>query len=368
MLRRFQTVPPAVLAVVLLLFILPPLSYILTARVQVLSPLRPFPVLASYNIINLIFLATCWVLAGGLLFARRWAYYLFLVFAAALLAYNAVLLLGTLTGGLWVTRLVGRQFGTGVVLANSLVIAISAGAIVYFLHRETAAPYLSLLPRGWRRRARNTIPVEVLWEAAGERRGGSRVVNISLSGLYLPIERKGLLHPGDTLRLSVDTSDGATRDNAALEGTVLRAYVDESGQAGVAVRLAGGRAAADGRARLSRFLDQHYAPRYLLRDPVFIHKSGMPDPEASGPAGAELYNISRHGVYVCSSRQPGEGNALSIEVPGKKLRLAVRVRWLNAEGEHGKPSGFGAEITGAHPRSRFLLLIGRLALFAPIVR
>ena len=360
MLPPLRTVPPVILIVVGVLALLPPISYFLTAQIHFLSPLHPRAVFGSYSYINLLFLTICWVLAGGLLLARKWAYFLLLIFAGGLLTYNAVLLLGTITAASWTAMMVGQRVGPGALIVNSLVILGSAACIVYFLHRETAAPYLSLLPRGWRRRVRNTVPIEVDWKASGERSGRARVVNISLSGLYLPIMERNLLAEGDLLQLSIDISEGTPRHDVLLNGRVLRTYVDEAGQAGVAVRLQESTSGAQ-HARLASFLQKHYSPRYLLNDDVLIEREG-------NSVAGKLYNISSRGAYVCTAEPHTAGATVVIEMRRRGIRLTVVVRWLNPDGEYGKAPGFGAEIVHAEPRLAFHLLKARLRLFAPLVR
>ena len=105
------------------------------------------------------------VVGLGLLLVSRWGWWLFLVYAPALAAYNLMSLVGSPT-----------LFNSAAVLQTLLAFA----SMAYLLRRDVYAPYLSPVRRGWRHSPR--IPLSALITVDGVER---RTLNVSDGGCYV---------------------------------------------------------------------------------------------------------------------------------------------------------------------------------------
>ena len=146
----------------------------------------------------------------GLLAVKRWGWWLFLGYAALLIAYTVYAEIRT--PGLYNT----------IALINTV---LGMTAVFYFVRRDVSAPYMRMHPRGWRLQKRSPIEIEVIID--GIRR---RTLDASPAGLYVAWQ-DCYRSPGEEVHLTFSVNGTEYKTRAGL------VRVDEGG-AGVAFRAA----------------------------------------------------------------------------------------------------------------------------------
>lgn len=131
----------------LALLVSPIVNYIAIARHYDLSITAVAEVLSKVSSISAALLIIPIPVALGILFIQRWAWWLFLVYAPALILHNLYAL--SVNASYFNTQaLAGAAFGTA--------------AMIYFLRRDVFAPFLHTGKRGWRRAVRKRIVIDLL--------------------------------------------------------------------------------------------------------------------------------------------------------------------------------------------------------------
>jgi len=206
--RRRVSLPWTLLIFGVIFLILPFMNYwAMAQRFQI--PLRyPGIVLRHINIFELILLLLPFLVGAGLILVKRWAWYLFLGYSAALMAYNTVILI------------LSRRFYNASALVQT---ALFVAAAFYFLRKDISAPYMKMYPRGWRLQKRKPVIVDVIVD--GIRR---RTTDVSDSGFYVEWE-DCYRSPGEEVHVTFRLGEN---DYSSRAGIVR---VDEDG-AGVAFR------------------------------------------------------------------------------------------------------------------------------------
>lgn len=163
-------------------------------------------------------------IAIGILFIQRWAWWMFLIYASALILHNLYAL--AVNASTFNTQaLGGAAFGTA--------------AMIYFLRRDVFAPFLHTGKRGWRRANRKSVVLDILVNGTPLR---SR--DISLTGVF--VEWDDCPHALNTgVNVVLQFPSGAIELNAGI------VHVSAKG-AGIAFRGVSNEA----RARLKQALDQ----------------------------------------------------------------------------------------------------------------
>ena len=327
----FKKPPPLVVigAIYLLLPAFNVLSLMARFRVGLVAALLHFP-LAGHAL-----MLAAPVVAVGLFRVRRWAYFLFLGHAAVLLCYNLYFVLKYSHSYYWLSLF---QTGCGIAV------------IGYFLRREVSAPYLSLVPRGWRHHLRQKV-------VCGAEVDGKRHLTNDLSetGCFL-VETGDALRLGQRLRLALETGAEA---RLHLSGRVIRL-----GPEGCGVRFNTRRKE---RRAIRQFLSTHYPLRFRVELPVAVSPSGH-------PLVASTFNISRRGLYLAVSGINGtplgvhDPLDLTVTVEGKLFTMHGTIAWVNLDGNFGKPAGIGVALREIDAAREFRRAFKKVARTAEMVR
>jgi hypothetical protein len=182
---------------------------------------QPGVVLAGASPLTLAIIFFPFLVGIGLLAVRNWGWWLFVLYAPALIAYN-----------IWVVFRRPVLYNAGA-LAQAV---IAFAAIGYFLQRDVYAPYLASSPRGWRKKKRIPLQLDVsldgkafktrdvsdlgcyvLWPACGKAVGDTvklRVAELELTGTVARVDAEGL-----AIRLTIDEkAASAWRELVARRG------------------------------------------------------------------------------------------------------------------------------------------------------
>ncbi len=144
--RRRVRRPWTLLAFGLAFVVLPFVNYLSIAQ-SIAVPFRFYRlVFAALNPLEWVLLAVPLPLGLGLLMVRKWSWYLLVGYAACLSGYNVFALLFSYS-----------RYNLGALAMTVFGLA----AVIYFVRRDIAAPYMKMYPRGWRGERRRPVNVSV---------------------------------------------------------------------------------------------------------------------------------------------------------------------------------------------------------------
>ena len=363
---RLRSLPRGIVLLAGFFLLLPVAAYFFTAARQALSPLDLPAVLSRWNPYHILLILCSVGIGVGLLRVAKWAYYLFLVFAALLLGYNVYRAVWIALGGTPAPGLDGGGTTPTDLMAGTALMGCAVGALFYFLRKEISVPYLSVAPRGFRRFMRETLPMPLRWETMrGEPldiAGETVTENISEAGCLMPLPAATPLVPGEPLRLQLVLHYDHSPLLMDVRGEVIRVLAppredpDQPSVAGIRFDFPPGMKAEQ--RRLNDFLLERFAPRYRATGP--LHWRFVDGDEAGQESSGGLFNVSARGAYLQSDRMPEPGRMLHLALDQPRLTGRVRVRWTNPMGRWGKPKGFGVEFDALTPRPGFWLWLLRL--------
>ncbi len=345
------------------IFLLLPFGgYLATASAGHLPLWRLEAVLRKFSLYNYAVFLCSFLIAFGLLRIKKWAYYLFFVFVGLLISYNLYQSFLVLSGSPG-RGPGGRTLTLPEILTNSVLILACSAAIFYFLQKEISAPYLSLIPRGFRRHMRETLPMPVRWEtASGAHNGETITENISTTGCLIPVGPTTPLAAGELLTLQLILNYDQSPAIIDVRGEVIRILPppkdepDAPGGAGILFLFTAADRAA--RRKLRAFLAERFAPRYRATNAL---RWGPTDaPEANQ---AQLFNISSGGAYIqTTDHLPLAGDRIHFAVEHRAGHISGtgHVRWTNSDALWGKQKGFGIEFDTIGPRLAFWLWLVKL--------
>ncbi len=130
----------------LALLVSPIANYIAIARYYGLSVTAVGEVFSHLSFISKLLITLPVPLAIGILLVRRWAWWLFLVYAPLLVLHNLYAIYVN-PSSFNTQALGGALFGTSL--------------MIYFLRRDVFAPFLHTGKRGWRRASRKALTIDV---------------------------------------------------------------------------------------------------------------------------------------------------------------------------------------------------------------
>ncbi len=164
--RRRRIKRPVSLLVFGLIFIaLPLINYTSFALKKGQPPLAVAYVVNEMNILELVLLFFPLIIAAGLLWVKKWGWYLFLAYAPVWIIYNLV------------------DFFLASTIYNLLAVFKSffgVIAIIFFTSKDISAPYVKAYPRGWRLQLRR--PIQLNMTVNGKRK---QTKDLSEVGAYL---------------------------------------------------------------------------------------------------------------------------------------------------------------------------------------
>lgn len=323
----FSKLPISIKIIGLFYLLTPIFSYLWTAYAtgipfwEFLTLIRLFPELAILG--NL----AGFLVGLGILGVRRWGYFLFLGFNLYLVAHGLHLLFreGTTTRYIW----------------NLFITITPFGLNLFFLNREISTPYLTLIPRGFRKKWRIEIPLSGKIKVNPFEILNMRTMDISPTGFLANVE--GTIDMGSTVtvQLKLDSDWEAPAE--------LMREVD--GNYGFKfLFLPGDRKYKE----LDKFLSTKMMPRFSTNIPGSITIDNNEEK-------VEILNISERGFYVSSSKPLNRDTMLiyKFSLYGISFTGKGKISWENSKGNFEKPPGYGVsfEEPNSYGLYKFLLYI-----------
>ena len=281
---------------------------------------------AGYGILATVWLLTAPVVGISLYFVKRFSWYVFL-------GHSAIILLDFLVK--WATR-PAYYLHTVPGLHNVILLAgnICLVAFVsYIIQRDFRAPYFQVLNRSWREHER--IPIHHTVTLNGQ----SRSINDLSTGGCFVLEPMSDRILGSTLTIS-SLSNSL---DFVCSGEIMRIT-----PAGIGVRFI--RLPAVRRQEIRKLLRNRFALRQKVDVPctwVFRYEESQ----------SRIIDLSSSGCYVhalpAGLAEGSEGELRAALLPGRNpYSLPGTVAWINRNGAHGKPAGFGFRF--AHKQAGFM--------------
>jgi hypothetical protein len=269
---------------------------------------------AGYGLLATAWLLTAPIVGVSLYFVKKFSWYVFL-------GHSSLILLDFIVK--WASR-PQYYFRTVPGIHNIILLAgnIALVAIVsYIIQRDFRAPYFQVLNRSWRERTR--IPVHHAVTLDGQ----TRTMNdLSTTGCFV-------LEPGlqRVLGARLKLSFQSNTLNIECMGEVMR-MTDK----GLGIRFI--RLPAAKKRDIHRMLKNRFALRHKVDIPSAYAVEGK-------ERESRLVDLSNGGCYVQSQVEGlQEGSSLELRVllpPDRHYSLPGQVVWVNDEGLHSKPVGFG---------------------------
>ncbi|MEM7180088.1 MAG: PilZ domain-containing protein [Spirochaetota bacterium] len=270
------------------------------------------------------------VIGFGLLMVRRWAYFLFLFFMSFLTVHA-------------ISMLFISGFGEKMIW-NFFITLLYFTAFQYFLSKDISTPYLTLVPRSFRKKWRVEIPITGTIQQ-GDGSLALTTIDISPSGCLAKIE-EGIDH----VKKRVVTLDLDSKWE--VEANVVR---NGAGQVGLHFNYVGLRDPL--KKKLKSYLESKLLPRFAKDLPAKVDLDGK---EFSGM----ITNISEGGFFFSSQSFPKLEDKVTFQFVlfGITFRGKGSVSWVNETAQFNKPLGFGVsflELSHTVTYSFFIFLIRR---------
>ncbi|NUM41640.1 MAG: PilZ domain-containing protein [Leptospiraceae bacterium] len=353
-----RSIPLPIFFISAFFFTIPPVSYFMTAYSYRIPIEQPLMIFARFNWVTYLFFVLSFFIGFGLLKAKKWAFYLFIGFSSVIVLYNVFSM-----GKVIFLPNHYSQFSVSGIVINTLVSLTILIGIFYFLQKEISAPYLSILPRGWRNNIRDTIPLPV---KITNNKGESVTLptdNVSINGIFVKLPDYTLINAGDTVNLTIFPEE---KEPIPLQftGEVTRTIDSDEGTPGAGIRFIKDQKFQESGQYLQSFLEEQYAPRYEIDGTASFEIKGK-DETYSGT----LYNLSSNGFFLETDSLPQKGDSiyLSLISLAVKRKVPAKVVWVNSEKINSKPKGFGAKFEKNVFFSLFPLLL-KLSLKGSIKR
>jgi hypothetical protein len=273
----------------------------------------------GYGTLGAAWLLTAPLMGIALYFVNRVVWYLFLAHSSLVFADVAYK---------WIAR--PLLFLHGIPPLNHLLIVCGNLALValigYIIQRDFRSPYFQVLQRSFREHKRLPIRHDISLN------GMQALMNdLSVTGCFVPGPVAGpagplVLRVGDMVAVSF-SSETLT---LTTQGQVMR---ETPWGWGIRFLSVGRREKKD----IARLLKNRYALRYKVDLPA---QWGLNDPSSTG----RTIDISASGCFVNADVyevEPGQPAVVSVDVGGTRIAAPGTIVWLNREGRHHKPTGFG---------------------------
>lgn len=345
--------PIPVLLVALVFLAIPVLNFYVTSAIYDLRQQNLEVVFSRITPLQYILSLISMVIAYGLLAKKKFGYFLFLCFGFILVTYNIWMIV-------WVSIgkkifVAGMRIQTADVLWNMGVTFFVLGVIFYFLRKEVSAPYLSPETRGWRGQYRETHPIPIHWtNKDGETEGDTQTINVSESGVLIPLTPHHFLKEGDPVNLLLKLENEKREPVAiSVQGEVVRLDKEEDGTELAGVKITFQVAQKEEKAVFESFLTRVFAPRYPVKNAVRFGKKNADEFQGT------LVNVSMEGLYIETNSAIQQGETCSVKILTRSGDILVSgiVKWANPQGKYGKPVGFGIQIESIENKNLFRIWI-----------
>jgi hypothetical protein len=289
----------------------------------------------GYGTLGAVWLLTAPLMGVALYFVNRVVWYLFLAHSSLVFADIAYK---------WIAR--PLLFLHGIPPLNHLLIVCGNLALValigYIIQRDFRAPYFQVLQRSFREHKRLPIRHGISLD------GTHTVMNdLSVTGCFVPSPVEG---PGGPLVLNAGHMVAVSFSSETLTLTIQGQVMRETPSGwGIRFLSVSRREKQD----IARLLKNRYTLRYKVDLPA---QWGLDDPSSAG----RTIDISASGCFVSADVyevEPGRSAVVSVDVGGTRIAAPGTIVWLNREGSHHKPPGFGFHYK--RPQQRLVRLVRR---------
>ncbi len=303
-------------------FILTPfISYIATAYKLDLPLSNVKSILSSFDKLNIILNLMGFLVGVGILGVKKWGYFIFLTFNSALIIHGFYLLFqyhGIETDFINTERLI----------LNLVITILPFFLILYFLNSEISTPYLTLLPRGFRKKWRTEIPLRGTLQDSLGNKLAITTLDISPTGCLATVD--GYISDEDDFALSFDIEK-----EWQVNASVVRIQNENVG-----LRFNYTGKTDPVKKELKKYLESKLLPRYSITIPcdwVLGNTSFK----------SEILNISEGGFFLSTSEQVKLGDlvSFSFKIFGFNFSGNGTVSWVNSESKYNKPIGIGISYT-----------------------
>jgi Tfp pilus assembly protein PilZ len=273
---------------------------------------------SGYGILAALWLFTAPLVGIALYFVRRFAWYLFLCHSGLILLDYVI---KWATHPLFYLRTVPGLHNIILLTGNLALLVV----VAYLLQRDFRAPYFQILNRTWRERSRVPIYHNVTLD------GQPRIMSDLSDGGCFVLEQTPGRAPGVMVALSF-TSNAL---NIGCMGEIMR--VTDTGLGIRFVRLPLAK-----RRDIRRMLRARFSLRQKVDVPCTCALENR-------PGQSRILDISRGGCYVqadVNDVKVGAKGVLEVAFADESRSVSGHVVWVNQDGFHQKPSGFGFHFDG----------------------
>ncbi len=322
----FKNLPIAILIIGFFYILIPVFSYFATAYTLEIEVSQFQRVFSTFGPLSLSLNLMAFVLGVGILGVKRWAYFIFLLFNFILIVHGTYLL---------IQRGLEEKF-----IWNMVYTLTPFFIIAYFLTKEISTPYLTLIPRGFRKKWRIEIPVGGMVKF--EDNSSLRLVTMDISPTGCLAKVDGNVPENSKVTIKLDL-DGLDWQAPAL-------WVREDGE-NIGFRFLISRFSKEAEI-LDKFLSTKLLPRFTTLREVEIQYG-------SKKFSAEVINISERGFYISTSENisVGEHFSFKMKLKGFTFDGIAKVSWINPEAKFDKPVGFGASYMTISPAFLYQIIL-----------
>jgi hypothetical protein len=316
----FSKLPLTIKIIGLFYLLTPVFSYLWTAYAQGI-PFWKFSILINlFQIPALLLNIVGFLLGIGILGVKRWGYFLFLGFNLYLVGHGLHLIY---QGGFT------KQF-----IWNLFITLLPFFLNMYFLNKEISTPYLTLIPRGFRKKWRIEIPILGQIQVSEKEIYSMKTMDISPTGFLATVE--GNIETGTQVKVKMNLDS-----QWIAPAEMMRV---EDGKFGFKfLYLPGDKNFRD----LDKFLSTKLLPRFSTHIPVELSLDGE-------VYKSEILNISEKGFYFSTDKgfEVGIFPFYKFSLYGYTFTGKGKVSWENKSGNFEKPPGYG--ISFEEPNSYLL--------------
>ncbi len=317
----FTNLPTPIKIIGTYFLITPLVSYIATAYKLELPLLDAKAILASFDKLNIALNLMGFLVGIGILGVKKWGYFIFLAFNSALIIHGFYLLFqfnGIETDVMSKERLI----------LNLIITVLPFFLILYFLNSEISTPYLTLLPRGFRKKWRTEIPLKgTLIDSLGNKLNVT-TLDVSPTGCLAVVD--GYISDEDDFALTFDIEK---------EWKVAASVIRIQGE-NVGLRFNYTGTGDERKKELKKYLESKLLPRYAITIPCDWRLGNQ-------NLKSDILNISEGGLFL-STNEPvkiGDAVSFSFKLLGFRFSGNGNISWINSESKYNKPIGIGISYT-----------------------
>jgi hypothetical protein len=315
------------------------MSYLGTAFNNDLKFFQFIEIVKLYSIQNWILLTMSFLVGVGILGVKRWAFFLYLVFNSILIIHGIYFLIK-----FW--GLNTDLLSTESLITNMLIVLISFILTLYMLNSEISTPYLTLLPRGFRKKWRTEIPLKGFLKDSLGSKILIQTLDVSPSGCLATAN--GYLIEEGTYDLEFDIEKPWK-----VSASVVRSQPDSVG-----LKFNYTSSADIRKFEIKKFLESKLVPRYSTTLNGEFEISGK---KITG----EILNLSEGGLYVSSSEKVNlkDQTKFQFKLWGISFLGKGKISWINNTSEYQKSQGFGISFESISKKFIFNIFIFALRTF-----